>query len=79
MVECLIEEYKGTPPIKMDDKANLDNIVADSASMESWVLDADETANQDQGKVSNGSGTHGQQGTRLKKPPMSGSNYHQHQ
>ena len=79
MVECLSEENKGTLPIKLDDKTNLDNIVADSASMESWVLDADETANQDQGKVSIGSGTHGQQGTRLMKPPISGSNYHQHQ
>ena len=54
MVECLSKEYKGTPPIKLDEKTNLDNIVADSASMESWVLDADETANQDQAKVSNG-------------------------
>ena len=79
MVECLSEEYKGTLPIKLDDKTNLDNIVADLASMESWVLDADETANQDQGMVSNGSGTHGQQGTRLMKPPMSGSTYYHQQ
>ena len=46
MVECLSEEYKGTLPIKLDDKTNCDSIVADSASMESWKMDADETASQ---------------------------------
>ena len=46
MVDYLSEDHKGTLPLKLDEKTNCDSIVADSASMESWKMDADETASQ---------------------------------
>ena len=46
VVDYVSEDHKGTLPLKLDDKTNCDSIVADSASMESWKMDADETASQ---------------------------------
>ena len=46
VVDYLSEDHKGTLPLKLDEKTNCDSIVADSASMESWKMDADETASQ---------------------------------
>ena len=46
VVDYLSEDHEGTLPLKLDEKTNCDSIVADSASMESWKMDADETASQ---------------------------------
>ena len=69
------EDHERGLPIKLDDETHSDDIVADSVSLGS-LLDADETASQDQGKASSGLGTR-QQGSRLMTPRMSGSAHHQ--
>ena len=72
----LNEDQERGLPIKLDDETHSDDIVADSVSLGS-LLDADETASQDQGKASSGLGTPDQQGSRLMTPRMSGSAHHQ--
>ena len=69
------EDHERGLPIKLDDETHSDDIVADSVSLGS-LLDADETASQDQGKASSGLGTR-RQGSRLMTPRMSGSAHHQ--
>ena len=72
----LNEDHERGLPVKLDDETHSDDIVADSVSLGS-LLDADETASQDQGKASSGLGTR-HQGSRLMTPRMSGSAHHQH-